>query len=373
MLVGIPKEIKNNENRISMTPSAVHALKKAGHTILVESGAGEGSGFGNPEYENAGAFLLKTAEEVWNRSEMIVKVKEPVSEEYRYLREELILFTYLHLAPNKPLSEALISGKTTGIAYETVQTPGKSLPLLIPMSEIAGRLSVQVGAYMLMKYNGGRGLLLGGAPGVLPAEVVIGGGGTVGMNAARIAAGLGARVTVLDINHDRLAYMEDIFVGRVATLYSTEYNLAEATAKADLYIGAVLVPGARAPRIVTEGMVRNMKKGSVIVDVAIDQGGSVETIDRVTTHDRPCYEKHGIVHYAVANMPGAVPRTSTLALSGATLPYILKLASQGAEAALRNDASLLAGLNTYQGSYTCKAVADSMNSGYVPALELLGK
>ncbi len=261
---------------------------------------------------------------------MIVKVKEPIESEYKYLTKSgLTLFTYLHLAPNRPLSETLIKGETTGIAYETVVNNRGGLPLLAPMSEVAGRMSIQVGAYMLQKYNGGRGMLLGGVPGVLPAEVVIAGGGSVGFNAARMAAGLGARVTILDINHERMAYIDEVSGGRINTLYSNEYNLEECLSKADLFVSSVLVPGARAPKIVSESMVKKMKKGSVIVDVAIDQGGSVETIDRVTTHDSPCYEKHGVIHYSVANMPGAVPRTSTMALAGATLPYVLKIAEKG--------------------------------------------
>jgi len=365
MIIGVPKEIKNNENRVSMTPAGVFELTKKGHSVLVQVGAGEGSSFEDGEYSKAGARLVDKAEDVWSGSELIVKVKEPIETEYQYLRAGLTLFTYLHLAPNKPLSEALVNSKTTGIAYETVMSKKGSLPLLEPMSEVAGRMSVQVGAYLLQKYNGGRGMLLGGVPGVLPAEVIVAGGGTVGLNAARMAAGLGARVTVLEINYDRMVYIDEISGGKINTLYSNEFNMMESLEKADLFISGVLIPGARAPKIVTENMVGNMKKGAVIVDVAIDQGGSVETIDRVTTHDNPCYEKYGVIHYSVANMPGAVPRTSTLALAGATLPYIKKLAAKGVEAALMDDPGFMAGLNTYKGYYTYKAVADAMNSEYV--------
>lgn len=370
MIIGVPKEIKNNENRVSMTPAGVYELTKRGHTVLVESGAGIGSSFEDNEYLKAGARLVEKAEDIWSGSDLVVKVKEPISSEYQYLRKGLALFTYLHLAPNRPLSEALINSKTTGIAYETVLSKRCSLPLLEPMSEVAGRMSVQVGAYMLQKYNGGRGMLLGGVPGVLPAEVVVAGGGTVGLNAARMASGLGARVTVLEINYDRMVYIDEISGGKINTLYSNEFTMTEALEKADLFISGVLIPGARAPKIVTENMVKKMKKGAVIVDVAIDQGGSVETIDRVTTHDNPCFEKYGVIHYSVANMPGAVPRTSTMALAGATLPYVLKLASKGVEASLKEDPGFMAGLNTFNGSYTYKAVADAMNAEFVNPAEL---
>lgn len=370
MIIGVPKEIKNNENRVSMTPAGVYELTKRGHTVLVEVLAGEGSSFEDSEYLKAGAKLIEKAEDVWSGSDLVVKVKEPISSEYQHLRKGLTLFTYLHLAPNRPLSEALINSKTTGIAYETVLSNKGTLPLLEPMSEVAGRMSVQVGAYMLQKYNGGRGMLLGGVPGVLPAEVVIAGGGTVGLNAARMASGLGARVTVLEINYDKMVYIDEISGGKINTLYSNEFNMTESLEKADLFISGVLIPGARAPKIVTENMVKKMKKGAVIVDVAIDQGGSVETIDRVTTHDNPCFEKHGVIHYSVANMPGAVPRTSTMALAGATLPYVLKLANKGVEASLKEDSGFMAGLNTFNGSYAYKAVADAMNAEFVNPKDL---
>lgn len=367
MIIGVPKEIKNNENRVAITPAGVHALIKAGHRVAVEKSAGLGSGIEDYEYVSAGAIIIDEAAEVFKQADMIVKVKEPLECEYDLFKESQTLFTYLHLAPNPSLTKALIEKKITGIAYETVQSANGSLPLLAPMSEVAGRMSVQVGANLLQKYNGGCGILLGGVPGVLPAEVVIVGGGVVGTNAAKMAVGLGARVTIMDINVNRLAYLDDIFSGRVSTLIYSDYTTAEMVKKADLLIGAVLVAGAKAPKIVTAEMVKTMKKGAAIVDVAIDQGGSVETIDRITTHDKPCYEKFGVIHYSVANMPGAVPRTSTYALTGATLPYLLQLANKGAERAMLEEKSLLLGLNTYKGNVTYKAVAESMNMKFVPA------
>ena len=316
MIIGVPKEIKNNENRVALTPSGVHALVKEGHKVIIEKTAGIGSGIEDSEYLSVGGIIREKASDIFLEAEIIVKVKEPIQSEYDFFTEGQTLFTYLHLAPNPTLTETLIKKKITGIAYETVQLSDKSLPLLAPMSEVAGRMSVQVGANLLQKYNGGSGILLGGVPGVLPAEVVIIGGGVVGTNAAKIALGMGARVTIVDINVLRLAYIDDIFSGRVSTLVYSEYSTAQIIRKADLLIGAVLVPGAKAPKTVTEEMVKTMKKGSVIVDVAIDQGGSIETIDRITTHDKPSYEKYGVIHYSVANMPGAVPRTSTFALTG---------------------------------------------------------
>lgn len=360
MLIGVPREIKNNENRVAMTPAGVHDLVKNGHSVMIECSAGEGSGFQDLEYIEAGAEIAPTANDIYGHSEMIIKVKEPLESEYDLLHEGQTLFTYLHLAPNRPLTEALISHKVTGIAYETVQLADRSLPLLAPMSEVAGRMSVQVGAYLLQRYNNGRGILLGGVSGVLPADVLIVGGGVVGSNAAKMALGLGARVTIADLNISRLSYLNDIFGGAVSTMIYNEYDIAEQVKKCDLLIGAVLVVGARAPKIVTEKMVMTMKKGSVIVDVAIDQGGSIETIDRITTHDNPYFVKHGVVHYSVANMPGAVARTSTLALTGATLPYIRNLANKGPLKALLDDPALLKGLNTYDGALTYEAVATSM-------------
>lgn len=367
MTVGVPKEIKNNEYRVALTPAGVHVLGLGGHKVLVEAGAGEGSGIEDGEYAAEGAEIVSSAAEVYGRSDLVVKVKEPLEEEYDLLKTGRALFTYLHLAPNRPLTETLLRKSITGIAYETVQLPGGALPLLAPMSEVAGRMSIQIGATLLQKYNGGSGILLGGVPGVLPAEVVIIGGGTVGINAAKMAVGLGARVTVVDINVNRLAYLDDVFGGRVSTLVFNEFNVAQMVKRADLLVGAVLVTGAKAPKTVSEAMVKTMKKGSVIVDVAIDQGGSIETVDRITTHDNPCYERFGVVHYSVANMPGAVPRTSTLALTGATLPYLRRLAERGVDAAMREDPVLLAGLNTRKGFLTNKAVADSLGLPYTDA------
>lgn len=371
MIIGVPKEIKNNENRVAITPAGVHALTKNGHKVIIERSAGLGSGMEDSEYISAGALIYDKNNDIFNDSDVIVKVKEPLECEYDLFREGQALFTYLHLAPNPSLTKALIKMKVTGIAYETVQLQNGSLPLLSPMSEVAGRMSIQVGAYMLQKYNGGAGILLGGVPGVSPAEVLIIGGGTVGINAAKMAVGLGARVTVMDVNKNRLSYLDDIFSGRISTLIYNEYGAAEMVKKADLLVGAVLIPGARAPKTVSEEMVKTMKKGSVIVDVAIDQGGSIATIDRVTTHDNPCYEKYGVIHYSVANMPGAVPRTSTFALTGATLPYLLEIADKGIEQAMIDDSALMGGLNTYNGLITFKAVAESMNMSYVPSADVL--
>lgn len=373
MIVGIPKEIKNNENRVAITPAGAFALVKAGHRVLIEKFAGEGSGITDVEYKEAGAVILEHAGDVFSESDIIVKVKEPLLSEYNLFKKGQILFTYLHLAPNLPLTQALLSKRVTGIAYETIALPGGSLPLLAPMSEVAGRMSVQIGADLLQTYRGGKGILLGGVPGVPPADVVIIGGGNVGINAVKIAVGLGARVTVFDINKQRLIYLDDLFFGRISTYLSNEYDIAAAVRNADLLIGAVLVTGARAPKVVTEDMVKTMKKGSVIVDVAIDQGGSIATIDRATTHDKPCYEKFGVIHYSVANMPGAVPKTSTYALTGATLPYLLDLANKGLKPALSENSAFLMGLNTYNGQVVYKAVADSLNLPYTPpetALEL---
>lgn len=371
MIIGVPKEIKNNENRVSLTPAGAYALVKDGHTVLIEENAGLGSGITDAEYASAGAEMIKSNVEVFQKADIIVKVKEPIECEYDLFKEGQTLFTYLHLAPNEALTEALLKKKVAGIAFETVQLADKSLPLLSPMSEVAGRMSIQVGASLLLKYNGGEGILLAGVPGVLPAEVVIVGGGIVGTNAAKIALGMGAHVTILDINRNRLSYLDQIFGGKVSTLIYNEFNIAEIIKKADLLVGAVLVAGAKAPKTVSEEMVKTMKKGSVIVDVAIDQGGSIATIDRATTHDNPCYEKHGVIHYSVANMPGAVPRTSTYALAAATLPYLLKIANKGAKQAMLDDISLLGGLNTYNGYVTFKAVADNLNKKYVAPEEAL--
>ncbi len=367
MIIGVPKEIKNNENRVAITPAGVDALVNAGHTVFIEHTAGEGSGIPDEEFVHSGAQILPEAREVFDKANVIVKVKEPLESEYGLLKEGQTLFTYLHLAPNPELSRALLQRKVTGIAYETVELPDRSLPLLKPMSEVAGRMSVQIGAMMLLKYNGGEGVLLGGVPGVLPAEVLIIGGGVVGTNAAKIAMGMGARVTVADINPARLEYLDDLFNSRVNTTMYSRYGVAELVKKADLLVGAVLVTGAKAPKTVTADMVKTMKKGAVIVDVAIDQGGSIETIDRVTTHDHPCYEKYGVIHYSVANMPGAAPRTSTYALTNVTLPYLLQIANLGAEKAMLNDRALLMGLNTYKGHIAHHALKGMDEACYMDA------
>jgi len=366
MIIGVPKEIKNNENRVALTPGGAAMLLAAGHQVLVEAGAGEGSGFADEAYRSEGATLLEDAAAVWNGSEMIMKVKEPLPAEYGYFRPGLTLFTYLHLAAAGDLAERLVQAGVTGIAYETIQLPGGALPLLTPMSEVAGRMSVQIGAHLLEKFYGGRGVLLGGVPGVPPADVVILGGGIVGTNAAKMALGLGASVVVIERNAERLRALDDIFGGRLRTLMSSPHNIAAAVQRADLLIGAVLIPGARAPRLVTEAMVRQMKPGAVIVDVAVDQGGSIETIDRVTTHSEPTYEKHGVIHYAVANMPGAVPRTSTLALTNVTLPYALALANKGVAQAVAANPALKLGVNTCRGAVTHPAVAEALGMAYTP-------
>ncbi len=366
MRIGVPKEIKNNENRVALTPAGVHMLRLSGHAILVETRAGEGSGFSDSDFLREGATIVHSAGEVWSGAEMIVKVKEPLPAEYAFFREDLILFTYLHLAAAGDLADALIRHKVTAIAYETIQLPGGGLPLLTPMSEVAGRMAVQVGAQYLESFYGGRGVLLGGVPGVPPAEVIILGGGIVGTNAAKMALGLGANVTIVERSAERMRYLDDLFNGRLHTLMSNPYNIAEAVRRADLLIGAVLIPGARAPRLVGEEMVRTMKKGSVIVDVAVDQGGSIETIDRATTHSDPTYEKHGVVHYAVANIPGAVPRTSTLALTNATTGYALEIADKGLLRSIQENSALRLGVNTYHGSITHQTVAASLNLPYQP-------
>lgn len=368
MRVGVVKEIKAYENRVAMTPAGAAAMVKAGHEVFVEKDAGRGSGFEDSEYTAVGARMLSTNVEVWEVADMIMKVKEPLPPEYELFREGQIIFTYLHLAPEPELTRKLVEKKVIAIAYETVQLADRSLPLLTPMSEVAGRMSVQIGAHFLEKAYGGRGVLLGGVPGTPPGEVVIIGGGVVGTNAAKMAMGMGAKVTIIDISPERLRYLDDVFGGRLETRVSNEYVIAEATSKADLVIGGVLIPGARAPKLVTTEMVKNMKPGSVIVDVAIDQGGSVETIDRVTTHMDPVYEKFGVIHYSVANMPGAVPRTSTIALTNVTLPYALQLANKGWRKALYENVALAKGANVVDGHVVYEAVAEAHDLEYV-ALE----
>ena len=368
MIIGLPKEVKDNEYRVGITPGVVKALTKRGHKVLVETQAGVGSAIPDEEYINAGAEIVSKASDAWSAN-MVIKVKEPIESEYQYLREDLILFTFLHLAANRKLTEKLLESGVTGIAYESVQTPEGKLPLLMPMSEVAGRMATQVGAQHLEKHYGGRGVLLGGVPGVHPGNVVILGGGTVGTNAAKIALGMGAQVTVLDISHDRLQYLDDIFSGRIITRTCNEHNVEEAIHQADLVIGAVLIPSGKAPWLVTKGMLKHMKPGSVIVDVSVDQGGCVET-SRPTTHSEPTFLVDGVIHYCVANIPGAVPRTSTFALGNQTFPYILELAEKDLGAAKENG-SLLKGVNVHRGKLTCSGVAEAFNMDYVPAIEAI--
>lgn len=371
MIIGVPKEIKSNESRVALTPAGAGMLRAAGHEVIVQCGAGEGSGFSDEQYVDEGARVIADAAHVWAGAEMVVKVKEPLPEEFGYFRNGLLLFTYLHLAAAPELTRMLVEKGVSGIAYETIQLPGGGLPLLTPMSEVAGRMAVQVGAQFLEAFYGGRGILLGGVPGVPPAEVIILGGGIVGTNAARMALGLGASVVILERSADRMRDLDEVFNGRIRTLMSNPYNIAQAVRKADLLIGAVLIPGARAPRLVTEEMVQTMKRGAVIVDVAVDQGGSIATIDRVTTHQQPVYEKYGVLHYAVANMPGAVPRTSTLALTNVTLPYMLELAGKGLRTAAAGNEALRKGINTYQGHITHPEVAEAAGMPYTQAERLL--
>ena len=369
MKIGLPKEIKDNEYRVGLTPAGVQALTGAGHTVYVQKTAGEGSGFKDEQYVKAGGQLLDTADEVWQAGDMIVKVKEPVAPEYPRMRENQLLFTYLHLAPELELTKQMMDRKVTGVAYETI-TQGKRLPLLIPMSEVAGRMSVQVGATYLEKMNGGRGILLGGVPGVPAANVVIIGGGIVGTEAAKMAVGLGAKVTIIDRDLDRLRQLDDIFLSKVQTLASSRYQIEEAISHADLVIGAVLVVGAAAPKLVTRDMLHLIPQGAVLVDVAVDQGGCFETT-HATTHSNPTYYEEGVLHYCVANMPGAVPRTSTFALTNATLPYALDLANKGFEQAIKDDAGLQEGVNTYAGKLTYEAVATSQSLEYTPLDSLI--
>lgn len=370
MIIGVPKEIKNHENRVGLTPAGVYALIQAGHTVLVETNAGVGSGFPDADYSEQGAQIVATAQEAW-AAQMVIKVKEPLATEYAFLREDLLLFTYLHMAPAPELADAMLSAKTTGIAYETVRNSFGQLPLLIPMSEVAGRMAVQIGAHFLTKQEGGSGVLLGGVPGVPKGNIAIIGGGVVGTQAARVALGFGAKVTILDISAKRLADLEDIFGNQIQTLMSNPLNIAQAVKEADLVIGAVLIPGAKAPKLVTDEMVQSMRPGAVIVDVAVDQGGVIATADKVTTHDEPIYEKYNVLHYAVANIPGAVARTSTLALTNVTLPYILDLANKGFKKAIQEDKGLLQGVTTYQGNITNLPVAQGLGRDYTDILELI--
>jgi alanine dehydrogenase len=368
LIVGVPKEIKTREYRVGMTPAGVRSLVSRGHTVLVEAGAGEGSGIHDAEYAAQGAKVVETAAEAWAAT-MVVKVKEPLEREYAFFRDDLVLYTYLHLAAEPKLTRALAERGVAAVAYETIQTADGSLPLLRPMSEVAGRMAVQVGATCLEKERGGKGVLLGGVPGTRRGRVVILGGGVVGRNAATIAVGVGAQVTVLDVRAETMAYLEDVFGGAIETLYSNPTNIEEAVARADLVVGAVLVTGAAAPKLVTEEVVGTMEKGSVIVDVAVDQGGCIATC-RPTDHDRPTYEVQGVVHYCVPNMPGAVPQTSTWALTNVTLSYAVTIADRGIIAAARADHALLLGLNTYAGRVTYEPVARAHGLEYVPAVDL---
>jgi alanine dehydrogenase len=372
MIIGIPKEIKNNENRVAITPAGVVALTKSGHQILIEQGAGIGSGFEDADYIAAGGTIIPEAADVWAQAEMVMKVKEPLSSEYSYFRSGLILFTYLHLAAEPELAKALVDSGVIAIAYETVEV-NRTLPLLTPMSEVAGRMASQIGAQFLEKSKGGKGILLSGVPGVKRGKVTIIGGGVVGTNAAKIAVGLGADVTLIDLSADRLRQLDDQFGNDIQTLMSNPLNIAEAVKESDLVIGAVLIPGAKAPKLVTEDMIKSMTPGSVVVDVAIDQGGIIETVDQITTHDNPTYTKHGVVHYAVANMPGAVPRTSTIGLTNVTIPYALQIANKGVEKAVSENSALALGVNVANGAVTYNAVARDLGYELVSVEDALRK
>ncbi len=371
MIVGVPKEIKTREYRVGMVPAGVRALTSAGHTVLVETNAGLGSGIPDSEYQRVGAQILKTADEVWSRAEMIVKVKEPITPEYERIQPGQIIYTYFHLAGVDPeLTRTLVQKKAAAVAYETLQLDDGSLPLLKPMSEVAGKMAIQVGATCLEKAHGGKGVLLSGVPGVRRGRVAIIGGGVVGTCAAKVAVGMGAEVTLLDVNLERLTYLDDVFLGRVATLSSDSETIARTVRESDLVVGAVLIPGGKAPKLVPESLLKEMEPGSVVVDVAVDQGGCIETC-RPTTHDNPTYTVHGVVHYCVANMPGAVPQTSTFALTNATRPYSRKIADMGLVEAVRSDKVLARALNTYDGKVTYEAVAKDLGYDYVPIHDAL--
>lgn len=370
MIIGVPKEIKDHETRVGLVPGGVIALREAGHQVLVESGAGSGSSIPDHDYAEAGARLVPTAREVWQQADLVVKVKEPQPAEYGFLRDGLVLFTYLHLAPLPELTQRLLDARVSAVAYETIREQDGSLPLLTPMSEVAGRLAVQIGAVYLEAPNGGRGVLLGGVPGVAPGNVLILGGGVVGLNAAKVALGMGARVTIIDKNLNRLRQLDDIFGGAVVTLASNLWTVRETLRAADLVIGGVLIPGASAPKLVRRDMIPLMKPGAVVVDVSIDQGGCLET-SRPTTHTDPIYFVDGVLHYCVSNMPAAVPHTSTFALTNATFPYLLELANLGLAEACRRHPGLREGLNTFQGHLTCPAVAQSQSRPFLPPSHLL--
>ncbi|MEJ5945564.1 alanine dehydrogenase [Pseudokineococcus basanitobsidens] len=369
MQVGVPREVKNREQRVALTPSGAHELVGRGHEVLVEAGAGEGSSVPDDAYAEAGARVVPTAADAWG-AELVLKVKEPVPSEHRFLREDLLLFAYLHLAADRPLTEALVASRATSVAYETVQLPDRSLPLLAPMSEVAGRLAPQVGAYTLMSSQGGRGVLMGGVPGVRPADVVVIGGGVSGAAAARVAVGIGAEVTLLDRDITKLRHLDELYAGRLRTVASNPLELERAVLSADLVVGAVLVPGARAPKLVTDDLVARMRPGSVLVDIAVDQGGCFEGT-RATTHDDPTFAVHGSVFYCVANMPGAVPHTSTYALTNVTLPYVVELADAGWQDAMRRDAALAGGLTTHAGSVANAGVAQAHDLPLLPLEDAL--
>ncbi|GJM61769.1 MULTISPECIES: alanine dehydrogenase [Persicobacter] len=369
MIIGVPKEIKNNENRVALTPSGVVEMKKHGHEVYVQATAGLGSGFSDEEFQSAGATILPTIEDVYAIAEMIIKVKEPIEYEYDLIKEDQLLFTYFHFASYEPLTKAMIESKAVCLAYETVEK-GRSLPLLVPMSEVAGRMSIQEGAKYLEKPEQGRGILLGGVPGVKPAKVLVLGGGVVGTQAAKMAAGMGADVTIMDISLDRLRYLDDVMAANVKTMMSSEYNIRQEIKTADLIVGAVLIPGAKAPHLVTRDMLKEMRPGTVLVDVAVDQGGCIETC-KPTTHNEPTFIIDDVVHYCVANMPGAVPYTSTLALTNATLPYAIELANKGWKKACNENPQLKPGLNVVKGDVVYKAVAEAFDLPYVAVEQYL--
>ncbi|MBT1703493.1 alanine dehydrogenase [Chryseosolibacter indicus] len=370
MIIGVPKEIKNNENRVALTPAGTQELVKNGHTVFVQSMAGAGSGFSDEQYTLAGAQIINNAAEVFAKAEMIIKVKEPIEQEYKLIRKDQLIFTYFHFASYEPLTNAMVESGATCLAYETVERSDRSLPLLIPMSEVAGRMSIQEGAKYLEKPLKGRGILLGGVPGVKPAKVLVLGGGVVGTNAAKIAAGMGADVTIMDINLDRLRYLDDVMPKNVHTMISNDYNVRELVKDHDLIIGGVLIPGAKAPKLITRDMLKTMRPGTVLVDVAVDQGGCIETC-KPTTHEDPTFIIDDVVHYCVANMPGAVPYTSTLALTNATLPYAVRLANKGWKKACSESAELRNGLNVVNGDIVYKAVADAFNLPYTDVKKYL--
>lgn len=369
LIIGVPREIKTSENRVGLTPGNVATLVAEGHTVFVEEDAGLGSNFTNEEYSKAGAEIKNNIADVWS-AEMIIKVKEPLKEEFQYFREGLILFAYLHLAPEYELTQELLNSGVTAIAYETMEYQG-TLPLLTPMSEVAGRMAIQIGANLLEQPNGGKGILLGGIPGVSSGKVVIIGGGTVGYNAAKMALGMGAQVTILDLNPIRLAELENLLGDQIETLMSNTENIERSVAEADLVIGSVLIPGAKAPVLVTEEMIKQMSEGSVLIDIAVDQGGNFETTTHATTHSDPTYVKHGVVHYAVANVPGAVPRTATFGLTNVTLRYAQLIASKGVRSAALNNSTVLTGINTYKGKLTNKGVASSQDRDYTEISDLI--